>query len=1006
MKSYGIVLLCLLNSWVVAQSDTTELKQLINQGNQYLLANDLDSARWMVDRIYQYYGNDEAPTVSLLRVQLMDASIWERKGQPSKALQVIERAIGQFDKMSTPNLGLQAMLLTKRSIVQNRLGRYEEGLISAEAAREIALARDTTADRITISALMTLSSAHFHLYQTKRAIELIEEALSVHEKAYPEGHPSSARLLNNLANRYKDLRRYDKALYYLDQARNIQESHFGKDGSDLANTHYNIALNLQSKGSFKKAIEHYLESARITGIYVKHHPNLAEDHQKIGGCYVSLGRFQDALHHYQIAASLYEQLPEESLAEIGLWSAYAKLFAAQEADGSALDYAEKALSAAMARLGSNHPKVASYLSDVATHQTHLGHHDLALSTVTKGLKLLRYDSRHFDPKTISSKEHLYGLLSMAGYVYLTKYHHSGESPWLEKAMDYYQHALLVVDDLRAGMQEEKSKHLLSQQTIRIYEHLIETVYHLYLETGIGEYVELALQVSEMSRRSTVLEAMLSRQTGRFPGVPTEVYLKERRLHERIAELESKLGSEKKADRALTPDAERHARQQALFEARQQLWTYLDSVSVDYPRYHQHRYPTNIPNCTVWQATLEADQCLVEYFDGKDHLYVMTLTQGDLQMVKIAKNDELLGAKRQLLTHLTNTDSILSRPHHSLLQFQMAAQKLFQLLLSPALPNEMREILIIPDGFEADIPFEVLLQRQPEVEDPGEWPYLCQSHLIHYAQSILAWQEQKTWQPQARKSFAGFAPSYDHDIETEPDTLDHPTFAMVVREREMRLPGARQEVIDIQKIFGGEIFIGAEATEAQFLNTAQDYQILHLSAHSLLHNTNPDRSSLILTPSVNTRSDDALTAAEICHLQLSAELAVLSACQTGSGKTNRGEGVMSLGRAFSFAGVPATVQSLWKVPDASTSEMMPLFYSGLKAGLAKHEALNQARLTYLQTEHISEQKHPYFWAGFVLYGNADSLKSKHAPTVFLWIAVPLALVITLLYHKRFWSIFRS
>ena len=122
------------------------------------------------------------------------------------------------------------------------------------------------------------------------------------------------------------------------------------------------------------------------------------------------------------------------------------------------------------------------------------------------------------------------------------------------------------------------------------------------------------------------------------------------------------------------------------------------------------------------------------------------------------------------------------------------------------------------------------------------------------------------------------------------------------------------------------------------------------------------------------------------MQFNADLAVLSACNTGFGAISRGEGVMSLARAFTYAGVPATVTSLWKVPDLTTREIMVEFYKNLKRGMTKDAALRQSKLTYLDNTPESIAANPYFWAGFVPMGNMAAMDlSEPSP-----LSIPLIL----------------
>src|SRR5262249_51446372 len=116
----------------------------------------------------------------------------------------------------------------------------------------------------------------------------------------------------------------------------------------------------------------------------------------------------------------------------------------------------------------------------------------------------------------------------------------------------------------------------------------------------------------------------------------------------------------------------------------------------------------------------------------------------------------------------------------------------------------------------------------------------------------------------------------------------------------------------------------------------------------------------------------VTAEEIALLNLhGTELVVLSACQTGLGDIKTGEGVYGLRRAFILAGAQTLVTSLFEVPDAETRELMKRFYTTLHAGRGKLQSLHTARRSLIDERRKSHgAAHPFFWASFVLVGNAD------------------------------------
>jgi len=101
------------------------------------------------------------------------------------------------------------------------------------------------------------------------------------------------------------------------------------------------------------------------------------------------------------------------------------------------------------------------------------------------------------------------------------------------------------------------------------------------------------------------------------------------------------------------------------------------------------------------------------------------------------------------------------------------------------------------------------------------------------------------------------------------------------------------------------------------------------------------------------------------------LSILNACNTGTGELQKGEGVMSLSRAFTYAGCPSLVMSLWQIPEAATAEIIQSFISNLQKGATKDVALQQAKLAYLesQPERIAS---PAYWAGMVATGNLAAL----------------------------------
>jgi CHAT domain-containing protein len=148
----------------------------------------------------------------------------------------------------------------------------------------------------------------------------------------------------------------------------------------------------------------------------------------------------------------------------------------------------------------------------------------------------------------------------------------------------------------------------------------------------------------------------------------------------------------------------------------------------------------------------------------------------------------------------------------------------------------------------------------------------------------------------------------------------------------------------------------------------DYRIVHLATHGLINTSRPELSGLALSlvDREGRSRDGFLRLNTIYNLRLSADLVVLSACQTALGKEVAGEGLIGLTRGFMHAGARRVLASLWQVNDAATAELMKHFYTGLlQQRLSAAAALRQAQRRMAADPRWSA---PYFWAGFVLQGD--------------------------------------
>lgn len=289
--------------------------------------------------------------------------------------------------------------------------------------------------------------------------------------------------------------------------------------------------------------------------------------------------------------------------------------------------------------------------------------------------------------------------------------------------------------------------------------------------------------------------------------------------------------------------------------------------------------------------------------------------------------------------------------------------LYKHLLQAAEPylSKKSQLVILPDGILHYIPFEVLICKEPSDGNDkayGKLSYLGKKYPISYGQSASVYhslienRSASSVPSEGLKELVAFG---------DPVYLD----------KFKRLEYSGEEVSTIAALFpeeSAETFLQERASEE---NVKKDqllskYRHIHFATHGVMDERTPENSSLVLSQENLSTEDGFLEASEISSMELKAELAVLSACQTGLGKLIRGEGMIGLSRSFMYAGVPSVVVSLWSVSDKSTNILMERFYTNLiEKGVNFAEALYLARISMIKDERFA---HPFYWAPFVLTGD--------------------------------------
>jgi CHAT domain-containing protein len=370
-----------------------------------------------------------------------------------------------------------------------------------------------------------------------------------------------------------------------------------------------------------------------------------------------------------------------------------------------------------------------------------------------------------------------------------------------------------------------------------------------------------------------------------------------------------------------------------------------------------------------QALLEPQAALLEYAMGRDGSFLFIVTRDGLRRYRLPPKREIGPLVKELRAALA------SPGRREFGRYVSAARRLYDLLVAPAddVLRVQRRLLIAPDDALYHLPFEALLSGGASGARRGyrDQNYLIKRWAISYtpSASVLAGLREpaprEADQPDG-KTFIAFAdPAYDADEASAPAGAT----GLATRGKLRRLAESGREVGEIARLYRAEetaVFTRQSATEEMVKNSdaVSRARRLHFATHARMDEQRPQSSGLLLARGAGSAEDGVLQIAEVFKLKLRADLVVLSACETGLGRTLSGEGVIGLTRAFMSAGARSLIVSLWQVDDGSTADLMTGFYHRLDRVGDKAEALRRAKLELIEADRYA---HPFFWAPFTLSG---------------------------------------
>jgi CHAT domain-containing protein len=924
-----------------------------------------------------------------------------------------------------------------------RKGRLEEGFLLAQKSWD--LLHDKFGEYQPRNS--ELCSVFMEYYIAKgdfdQALYYCDKSLKIRRNAIPGPHYYEGNIYGNFANTYLMMGDLDKAIEYYQKA--LDNYRLTNPYAMAYANHYLSNAYLLAK-DYQKAIAYAQTCIRLatedqpwknqgftrfpTGKEQTewHYFDLPAVYVLLGSAYRETGEFQKSLDNLNtgIEQSLGQWEKSGNVAAFG-WFEKGKTYVKMNEMALAMDAFRKVGPVLEKYAGGGENLAAEAWNEAAQLQLLLNHPDSAVFYFQKALHVFspefpeenRYQNAPLESLTPAVV--LLGALERKARALYVLYHKSNEASALAASLETYTLAADLTDNLRHNYKWQDSKQNLSGKALPIFEGAVETSLGMHQLTSKTKYEVQALGFIERSKAFTLTENLQSEKARSFGGIAPELLRKEDAVNREI-DLYQRFLLEENLN-TYRPDTEKLTYwRDKLIDLKKSQDSLLAIFEKNYPEYHRLKYRNLIAIPAQIQRKLKENETLIEYFLGDSSLYTFAINHAGFQYHQRKTDSTLFNAVNRL-RQFAKTPNKGASWTTSYRQYVADARYLYQVLLEPALdvnssslvplPSSLvphpSSLIIIPDGILGYLPFNLLLTKEPDPVMAANYsyrglPYLVNDTDLRYEYSATLMLESRNlsskagnrWPRSRQTDYCGFAPSYG-DGEAiasrgEEDSLKlADIFTGLARGKLSALRFTQPEIKEASATMQGKAFEAEAATEAEFKRQAGEAEILHLAMHALTNDQEPLFSQLVFAQDDgDTTEDGRLHAYELQNMKLKADLAVLSACNTGAGKLQRGEGVMSLSRAFKFAGVPNVVMSLWQADDLSTKTIVGDFFKNLKSGMGKDRALCQAQRTFIASVPDQYLTHPYYWSTLMLVGDGESITGNRVPD-FLLIAGILLLL---------------
>ncbi|MBL7970345.1 MAG: CHAT domain-containing protein, partial [Prolixibacteraceae bacterium] len=819
--------------------------------------------------------------------------------------------------------------LQKEGVAAGRVGDFEKATSCFEELLELLKLKYGAGDYRLGPPLTNLGIQYKNLGNLEEAIDAYKRAELLYVKEFGADFSGLGSVYINLGNVYRLNGDYSQAIEYQKNAYRILKYSNEKYKVLLETSKYNIAETQLALGRNNEAIQFAQSNLKSTLPRLK--PRL---YDLIATAYRNEGEFELSEKSYlQAIRSATELYGEMNIELATQYLSYSSFLISQKNYEKALVYSAKAKTIALKYYGEKSTMYAEiqsnfgdyfYLKNLEARQM-----DEFRTQRKKDLtQAIQYyqnaivslvDSFHtkdpfVDPpldNVISDiqlvdefKKKALAMERLAD-ICLSEFDYKNSFRYFNASLNSLSKAVDLIHRLQIGFENEESKLFLSQNQESTFYEAIRISFKLYKQTKRTEFIERAFEFSERSKSSNLLASVKDVKAKEFGGIPDSLLKRESYLKNNISNYNSMLFEENHAEK---PDSQKVNLYSAkIFKFSEEYNRLIDSFEKSYPQYYAFKYENRVIGIKEIQSKLSKRQALVEFYvkepeiaQKEGELYRFVITKDSVHFAKESVTDPYLVNIQTVHDFLISPNYLFTKKK-DFVDYSLAAYGLYEKLMKPVAKKlEGKSLTIIPHEKLSYIPFDALLSQFPDtsVMNFRNLNYLVRDYPINYSYSATLLFDYFGQKKKSDKSLIVFSPQYIANESRIDQEGSEPQFYSP-------LPGAKDEVAGISKFIQADSFVDLLAQENTFKEKAPDFDILHLAMHTAINDSLPMFSKLVFSkPDGKSADDGYLNTYEIYNMKLNARLAVLSACETGTGKLQKGEGVMSMARGFIYAGCPS------------------------------------------------------------------------------------------------------